>query len=385
MRPKAIILTLPVEINQGIFSYLDNKSLRSCALTCRRWTPSAQYILFGRARVSSPASVTTLVNVLGKSAPLRVLVRDLTICGRLKESIQCWISMSGNVHLETLFPSAVLLPRLRVLRFEYWDPVQLRPKFWARLRQFGGVSDLHLRCCHFYASSHIEDLLFSFPRLVSLTLDSVRWGGDREQMFVQRPGYHDRVLPLQRLSICNPYEYGPIFQWLKLHRALSVRHLELIRFDFFNVQRAAVYVKEVGSSLESLTLGLYLPAWCNPSARFIDLGHNESLHTLSLQVYDVSEDCVPWVNSVLVSAVELPLARIELSFTLDHRKTLWTDAWGAIRDTLTAYWRPTLREVVFTHHAVPGFLQDAAPLVVERFKELDERGVLSVVVDVQDS
>ncbi|KAI0373382.1 hypothetical protein BV20DRAFT_962514 [Pilatotrama ljubarskyi] len=383
MYRSARILTLPSEINQAIFSYLDGKTLRSCALTCRRWAPSAQYILFRHAKVDSLGSARRLLCALRESPHLRDLVKELTICGRLKDTVKSWIS--GDIDLVALIPSPALLPRLRAFRFEYWDPVQLSPKFWTLLREFRGITALHLRCCYFYVSHQIEDLIFAFPRLGFLTLDSVRWGGDREKLFVRRPGYQDRVLALRKLSICNPYEYGPIFQWLKAHQCLSVRHLELIRFGIFNVQRAAAYVQGLGSSLESLTVGLYLPAWCDPSARFIDLGHNKRLRTLSLQIYDVTEHSVLWVCSVLASAMELPLARIEVSLTLDHRKTLWTGAWGAIHNALTTYWRPTLREVVFTHHAVPGFLQDAAPLLRERFSELEERGVLSVVVDVQDS
>lgn len=91
-----------------------------------------------------------------------------------------------------------------------------------------------------------------------------------------------------------------------------------------------------------------------------------------------------WVGSVLDSAVALPLRHVALSLTLDHRKTLWGAAWGAIHGALTTYWRQTLEDVVVTHCAVPGFLQDVQPLFKERFPELLRRGMLSVVVDTQD-
>ncbi len=87
---------------------------------------------------------------------------------------------------------------------------------------------------------------------------------------------------------------------------------------------------------------------------------------------------------MLDSAVALPLRHVALSLTLDHRKTLWGPAWGAIHAALTTYWRPTLADVEVTHHAVPGFLQNVQPLFEERFPELVQRGMLSVVVDTQD-
>ncbi|KAJ3003103.1 hypothetical protein NUW54_g5476 [Trametes sanguinea] len=81
-----------------------------------------------------------------------------------------------------------------------------------------------------------------------------------------------------------------------------------------------------------------------------------------------------------VSALECPLERIAFSLTLDSRQTLWNDAWSALHGSLSTYWPRTLKEVSFTHYAVPGFLQDVEPLIQERFFELKRRRILSVTV-----
>ncbi|KAI0633351.1 hypothetical protein C8Q77DRAFT_782588 [Trametes polyzona] len=377
------ILALPAEIHQLIFSYLDYTALRQCALTCRRWTPSVQYILFRSARVSSSTAAHNFARTLRESPALRTRVLELTICGKLRDAVQPWIC--GKIDPIALLPGTTLLPRLRTLRLEFWDRVHFTAKFWTHLARLKTVVALHLRCCHFQSSTHIEDLVFAFPRLESLALDAVRWSGDRDRVFARREQYNDRKLELRKLYICNPYEYAPVFQWLIAHRCVNVRHLELVRFDVFNIRSAAAYVTMLGPVLESLTFGIYLPAACDPSARRLDLTQNTSLRSLSLQIYDVDGHSVRWVNSVLVSAIELPLARVALALTLDNGKTLWRGAWNAIHGALTAYWRPTLREVQFTHHAVPGFLKDVGPVFAERFPELVKREVMSVVVDTQDA
>ncbi|KAI0829631.1 hypothetical protein BC628DRAFT_1416678 [Trametes gibbosa] len=374
------VLSLPAEINQIVLSYLDCPMLTTCALTCRRWTPSAQYLLFRFARVSSPASAQKFALALSESAHLRALVIELTVCGRLADSVKPW--MCSRIDLTALLPSPKLVPRMRSLRIEYWDRVYSTTKLWALLRRYKNVTALHLRCCHFQTSHHIEDFIFAFPHLATLTIDSVRWNGDRERVFVRRPEYEGRTLSLQTLRICNPYEYAPLFQWLTAHRCVGVSRLELVRFDVMNITSAAAYVKELGAALQSLTFGIYLPSCYDVSVRRLNLAHNTSLRALSLQVYDVTD--VRWMSSVLASAVEHPLARVALALTLDHRKTLWEAAWDAIASALSMYWRTTLSEVVFTHHAVPGFLQDVKPLIVERLPELAARGVLSVIVDTQD-
>ncbi len=257
------VLTLPTEINQSIFSYLESGSLLSCALTCRSWAVSAQYLLYRFARVSSPASAQKLIRTLDESSTLCALVIDLTISGKLRDTVKPWLC--GNVELSALIPKSTYLPRLRTLRIEHWDRVHFKPAFWKVLRRLKNVTELHLRGCHFHSSCHIEDFVFAFPRLTTLTIDSVRWIGDRERVFVRRDEYADRVLSLHTLRICNPFEYGPLFQWLSAHRCVGVRHLALVRFDVLNIRPAEVFVRELGSSLESLTFGIYLPACCDKS------------------------------------------------------------------------------------------------------------------------
>lgn len=264
MHKPPAVLTLPVEINQTIFSYLECGSLLSCALTCRSWATSAQYLLFRFARVSSPASAQKLNRTLRESPTLRPLVIDLTICGKLRDTIKPWLS--GTVDLLALIPNPRNLPRLRTLRIEHCDRVHFKPAVWALLRRLKNVSELHLRACHFHTSCHIEDFVFAFPRLAALTIDSVRWAGERERVFARRPEYAERTLALHTLRVCNPFEYGPLFQWLSAHGAgAGVRHLALVRFDVLNIRPAEAFVRELGPTLESLTFGIYLPACCDKS------------------------------------------------------------------------------------------------------------------------
>ncbi|KAI8975818.1 hypothetical protein BD414DRAFT_169308 [Trametes punicea] len=368
-------LLIPAEIQQAIFSYLDQGSLRTCALVHRLWTASAQYSLYNRLRVTSLASLKALIGVLRDYPHLFQRTTELTIDGRFKDGSHPWARVS--VDPITQLPHLKLLPRLRTLRFMHFDRVLFVSESWGHLRQYKDLSELHLHRCYLSSSHHIQQLLMSFPRLVTLTLDSVRWVGDR---WVQRPEFQPR-LQLRTLRICNPCDYRLLFPWLTSRGCLTVRHLELIRCNVFNLPSAAAYVSQLGASLESLTLGLCLPSSYDPGAHYVDLKQNSNLRSLSFQLYDVQDSFVPWVNAVLLSALQLRLERIALSFTLDNRQTLWGDAWSAICAALTTYWHPTLREVAFTHHAVPGFLQDVRPILVERLGELQQRHVLSVVVD----
>lgn len=257
-RHTTTILSLPAEINQIVFSYLDCLTLTTCAVTCRQWTPSVQYLLFRHARVSSPASAQKLIRALSESPHLRDLVIEFTLCGRLADTVKPW--MCARTDVTALLPSPKSVPRLRALRIEYWDRVHPTKKFWAQLPRYRAVTALHLRCCHFLSSHHLEDFVFAFPSLAELTVDSVRWAGDRERVFVRRPEYEGHALSLRKLRICNPYEYAPLFQWLVEHHCVGVRHLELIRFDVLNIIPAAAYVKDLGAALESLTFGIYLPS-----------------------------------------------------------------------------------------------------------------------------
>ncbi|KAI0675033.1 hypothetical protein C8Q78DRAFT_1075374 [Trametes maxima] len=373
--------TLPAEIYHAVFSYLDRPALLSCSLACRRWALPAQYILFHNTAVYTQASLISLLRTLHTSPHLRDFIREFAIVGRRPQLGETW-SWINRVHDPgDLLPSPALLPRLCAFRLEYWDHVQLNYRFRQALPLFKDVTEVTLRCCHFASSCDMEDIALSFPHLDTFTLDSVRWDGDGERVRIGRPERLANPLRLKRVRICNPYEYGEVFQWLKSHNCFAVRQLELLHFDIHNMRPAAVYVKELGTALESLTVGLALPLWCDPSTRWLDLSANTNLRALGLQICDVSDHYVSWVHGVLVSALRTPLARIALSFTLDHGSSLGTAAWGAIHTALTMYWRPTLREVAFTHQAMPFFLRDAEPFIRRHFWELDQRGLLSVVVD----
>ncbi|KAI0645430.1 hypothetical protein C8Q79DRAFT_692734 [Trametes meyenii] len=364
--------TLPAEIYHVVFSYLERPALLSCALSCRRWALLAQYTLFRNVAVYTQDSLDSLLHTLRTSPHLRSLVQEYTIVGRRPQRGETWSWINLVLDPGDLLPSPELLPHLRAFRFEYWDSVQLSYRFRQTLRLFKRVTEVTLRCCRFSSSCDMEDIALSFPRLDTFTLDSVRWEGDGERVRVGRPERLSNPLRLKRLRICNPYEYEEVFQWLKSHNCFAVRRLELLHFDVHNMRAAAAYVKELGGVLESLTVGLALPLQCDPSTHWLDLSGNTNLRALGLQICDVSEHYVSWVCGVLVSGMHTPLARIAISFTLDYGSSLGTAMWGAIHAALTMYWHPTLREVAFTHHAVPCFLQDAEPFIRRRFWELDQ-------------
>ncbi|CDO69304.1 hypothetical protein BN946_scf184976.g23 [Trametes cinnabarina] len=320
-----------------------------------------------------------LADTLRNSPPLRQLVVELAICGKIKHTNRHWAIGLTDPLLQV--PPLSLVPRLHSLRLADFDNVLFSGKTWAQLYPYKNITELHLHRCHLQASSHLEQLVFQFPRLNTLTLDSVRWQGDRERVaFGQSPEYRGRTVHLQSLRICNPYEYAPLLQWLSLRGAVAVRHLELVRFDVYNLRPAATYVRALEQSLESLTLGYNLPAFCDHGERRIDLFRHKKLRSLSLQLYDCQDEYVRWVNTLLLSALDCPLERIAISFTLDDRKTLWTESWNTLYATLSAYWSRTLKEVAFTHFAMPNFLQNVELMIRDRFVELRERGILSVTV-----
>ncbi|KAL7281255.1 hypothetical protein ACG7TL_004563 [Trametes sanguinea] len=368
-------LQLPLEIQQAIFNYLDRAALLRCMLTHRAWIASAQYALYSHAQPASPAALWKLTKTLETSPHLRKNVIELSISG---DTLRCGVRPTDPI---LQIPAPTLLPNLRSLRFTGFDEVFRSSKSIAHVGGYLDVTELHLHRCRVLAPVHLEQLLYSFPHLTTLTLDSVRWAGDNEPYKVTFGQLPERALQLRTLRISNPYEYAPFFQWLIQSKcAVRVRHLELIRFDVYNLRPAGKFVTELCEPLESLTLGYNLPTYCDHGERRIDLRMNHKLRSLTLQIYDCQGDYVRWANTLLLSALESPLERIAFSLTLDSRQTLWNEAWSTLHASLTTYWPATLKEVAFTHYAVPGFLQNVEPLFQERFVELKRRRILSVTV-----
>ncbi|KAH9892807.1 hypothetical protein C8Q73DRAFT_791809 [Cubamyces lactineus] len=387
---KPLAEVLPAEIKHEIFSYLaeDRNALCRFAHVHRSWTDSAQYELFKNARITSPRGLRSALGILASehSSHLRVAVSEWILRGKAPGSTaRSWISLEDSPGEWLPHPS--LVPRLRSLRFEHWDPPRIKPTFYDGLLKLTTLTELHLHNCAFKSSQTLADLLFYIPRLSSLTLFGVRWDGPRGD-FMSSEWTTDRLLSLRTLRIRAPRaDYGPMFRWLVQHNCVAVRHLEATMFDVENARHAGWYVQQLGLELEELVFGLCLPTTHDPwKFDQMSLGNNRNLRSLSFDIHDEQPFYSHWIYKVLGSASKCPLKTVAFSLALRSRDTLCSTPWEIIHETLTTGWKGTLRQVAVTHHADWRFMEDATPAFFAHFPELALRGMLSVYnVETEDS
>ncbi|KAI0334986.1 hypothetical protein GY45DRAFT_970853 [Cubamyces sp. BRFM 1775] len=292
-----------------------------------------------------------------------------------------------------ILPPQGLLPNLHTLRFHCWDwPLYIEPDFLSALRHMTTITQLHLHHCTFMLGECLSTILFNLPKLTELTLDSVRWGDPTpgygpQGEFTTVPSLAQRTLPLRKLRIRSPYNYGPFFAWLVDHKCVKVRHLELTMFDSENGRHAAWYVQYLGSALETLVCGLCPPVQKqSPEDNWLFLQCNPRLRKLSFDIYDAQSHYANWIHKVLATASSCPLTTVAFALALGSRQTLWSQPWETVHGLLTTGWKSSLREVAITHHSHWQFVADAKPFFFARFPELAKRGILSVYnIETEDS
>ncbi|KAI0334987.1 hypothetical protein GY45DRAFT_971179 [Cubamyces sp. BRFM 1775] len=386
---KPLAEALPTEIKHEIFSYLteDRKSLCSFAHVHRSWTDPAQYELFRRARITSPDCLKSALDILSseRSSHLGVAVGEWILSGKAPGSIaKSWLS-AGETPGEWL-PDPSLVPHLRSLRLEYWEPPRINPAFFDGMSKLTNLSELHLHNCTFRNTQVFADVLFHAKRIGTLTLSGVKWESLKGD-FTPTVSHREHFVPLETLRIRNPRtDYGPLFRWFAKH-VVSPRYLEVTMCDPENARHVGWYIQQAGYRLEEFVCGLCLPATDDPwEFDYLNLEDSRMLRTLSFDIYDSQPFYLHWVYKVLSSATVCPLQDVAFSLALRSRASLWSVPWEVIHSLFTTEWKKTLRHVAITHRSDWRFLEDATSAFVDRFPELAKRRKLSVFnVETEDS
>ncbi|RDX50058.1 hypothetical protein OH76DRAFT_479355 [Lentinus brumalis] len=395
------IHSLPPELLLNIFEELDICSVWSCLLTCRRWLPAGERVIYASPRISSAATMDRFISVLAQKEHLCGVVKHLHIRGKADYSS----TQSTGWILEAEAPRRLgpLLPRVRSITLENVENVPFRRYeaercVWKDLELFRGVTELHVNNCRFECAEDLRNIIFSFPSLIALSLSHVRWGRNPDKIFssgqgppMQSPRWQ-RILPLRTLRLAylgSVSEYQDAFAWFG--NLSTVCELELAQIPFTGLWVTAKYLTRLadsGGSLESFTFCPLITPGCGYAEHVSYLGNalktQRRLTKLDLRI--VSLDAMRWVAAVLDAARDLPIVRVALEFTLDvDNVSSPSRAFIETNERLCRYWLKTLRQVTLVDHPTGNFVPDAQvpSILSSRCPSLVQRGILDVRIGVR--
>lgn len=182
-------LSLPIEVEERIIDFVGafygvsiewDRTLRSCALTCRSWLLRCRIHLFRSLRVPNTRSLNRLlVSVSSSSATSTFCHTDNVIGDPLLED--------NNPDQQTFFHLiphylAKKLPHVSLLEFTR-HPQHIRthsfhPTFFMYMKHFRSIKSLWLYNHRFVSFPDVRRLLSSLPSLENVHLHNIHWDTD---------------------------------------------------------------------------------------------------------------------------------------------------------------------------------------------------------------
>ncbi|KAH9948651.1 hypothetical protein B0H21DRAFT_845292, partial [Amylocystis lapponica] len=227
----------PLEITDHIIDCLRGSpgALCNCALTCHAWLPRSRYNLFHTMSICSLAALETLVSIsrMPHILPHFDAVYRLSIYETPSHLIPRTARRQTKTARVGLFTHLLplLLPQAfrttRVLEITNTDWCRFPPHPSTRFHRsiFGSVTELGLTCCKFGSCNEFVRLISSFPSLLHLRLNLVRWENER----LPGTAYCASPPALESLSLIMHKEIGAVMEWMLLHQnSCPLRHLTLI-------------------------------------------------------------------------------------------------------------------------------------------------------------
>ncbi|KAJ4491295.1 hypothetical protein C8J55DRAFT_276325 [Lentinula edodes] len=288
--------SLPLELLEVIISFVDRRTLPSCALVCKRWIPASRGTLFSSLALPNDLRTRTFLNLLDNDTPstfvdARIKHLDLSSSPRSdvgsdsERVITSWASRTPKTHaaLHAVFGH---LTSLSVRFTSVWVTPEGPEKVWFRT-----ITSLRLEFVVFEDQQEFQNLIKSLPFLESLELSSV------EVTHVGNKGEMELEAQSQLASLSIAYIYDPATIALIAPFCGSLRKFE---YDWHSQQYSSArslpgvgaILRAAGRTLEELSLKT--GSWAEGKTfdegidalfkSHLELEHLPSLHRLALDI-----------------------------------------------------------------------------------------------------
>ncbi|KAJ4482220.1 hypothetical protein J3R30DRAFT_2144045 [Lentinula aciculospora] len=170
--------SLPLELLEAIISFVDRRTLPSCALVCKRWVLASRATLFSSLALPNDLRTRSFLNLLDNDTPstlndARIKHLDLSssphsdVGSDSERVITSWASRTPQTHaaLQAVFGH---LTSLSVRFTSVWVTPEDLDKVWFRT-----ITSLRLEFVIFEDQKEFQGLMKSLPFLESLDLSSV--------------------------------------------------------------------------------------------------------------------------------------------------------------------------------------------------------------------
>ncbi|KAJ3731038.1 hypothetical protein DFJ43DRAFT_1081194 [Lentinula guzmanii] len=203
--------SLPLELLETIISFIDQRTLPSCALVCKRWVHASRATLFSSLSLPNDLRTRSFLNLLDNDTPSTLAdahIKHLDLSSSPRSDISSdservitsWASRTPKTHaaLRDVFGH---LTSLSVRFASVWVTPEDLEKVW-----FKTITSLRLEFVVFEDQKEFQNLIKSLPFLESLELSSVevtRVGSE-----VEKP--QENLSQLKSLSIAYIYDSATI-------------------------------------------------------------------------------------------------------------------------------------------------------------------------------
>ncbi|OSD03568.1 hypothetical protein PYCCODRAFT_1466940 [Trametes coccinea BRFM310] len=286
---------VPLELTDYIidFLYKDARTLASCAVVCRAWTPASRFHLFRSIVLQDHTFTSSFQRLLRLSPDLGYYVRELTIAKFVTASEVFVPAKPPTPSINDALPEVFRqLPHLRSLTLAHMD---LKSVTDLSALHHPTLSSLSLSYCQFADFADLVDLANAFPRLADLAIAGLTWVSE------SRPPTPRAIPSLRRLALGRDTDSERLFDWFVaagLHE--SVTHLEARCASERDTDLVGPFVKLAGPVLRELDLD-----WSFTGDKTIGLPVTMSLagcaalDSLRLQFPIHYSTTLPWVVALL--------------------------------------------------------------------------------------
>ena len=243
-------LILPIEICEIVIDNIhDPGTHRACSLTCGAFLPASRRSLFYHVDLFNRYIAQSFLDIICSApfttSPIRYI---RSLCLREKRTGDEWVNRALPILAERL-PDFVISLELENLLWNLPENIGQIPI----LSRFLKVRNLEMPECKFGSSEQMNQFIASFPSLVDLDCSKTYWS-------IENPLTLTADLPQTLRSLYISSEHTPFFYHLlrrELHPRVPVLYFLFIDLD--DTEEVGILLKEMGSSLESLSFGeLYI-------------------------------------------------------------------------------------------------------------------------------
>ncbi|TCD63523.1 hypothetical protein EIP91_005324 [Steccherinum ochraceum] len=368
-------LCLPPELEDLIMKCLsdDLAALRCASLTCRSWLAAARPYIFRYPRVHNEKTMRLLLSALRSSPMISNCIRALRI-GNPKASDPFIRNNSVTQFLSLLSDLQNPLKNLLSLDMfgvvESWDAKVVKKMSTG----LSSVASLSLGRCG-VSPDELCAVLCAFPNVRHVKLEYCATVFNGRLKHAALPTLHSPALTSLEVDDKNTLKDGMEALLDCLLGSPSRHTLRSVKLMIGeeSVQSVGEFLWALGEHLENLELGFWLHIdtivqLCSKAVRYVDLSHNTALQTLTLH-----DPSFPLTQTLLMQVAAPHLTMITLRWA---PKAFLCASRALLVGVLNAEKFRKVKSVRCVYDG--GFDEGMEPKMRRVFKELDEKGILSI-------